>query len=140
LTVSAPRIGVLTMAEINRAFAELAKAVTVEARATAIGEWRFLEVLSAETSPTFFPTTRRIYSVPSGGQPTTQQIRVFNTGETIVRHSLGRKPFGRAVLGQPQSSILFDLDVSTLSPALDPAEYVAFRSSASGLFTIAVVG
>ncbi len=141
MTILAPRIKTLDLAEVNRAFQDLAAACQAEARSVAVGEWALLEVLASEASSGFsFPTSRRIYSVPTGGAPTTTLVRVFNTGETIVRHGLGRKPRGRVELAKPQSSILFDVDVTTLSPALDPAQYVAFRSSASGLFAVAVVG
>ena len=142
MTVRPPRIapGKLNEPEANRALAELAASVDGAIAALLLGKAALLAVPAAEAASGFaFPTTRRIYSAVTELSPGTNDVRVFNAGETIVRHPLGRKPIGRLVLGQAASSILFDLDVSALTPALDPKEFVAFRSSTTTTFRIAVV-
>ncbi len=141
MTVVAPRAAKLDLVELNRVLRELAASVDAEVRRVAVGEWRLLEVLSSEADAAFvFPTSRRIYSTPTAGAATTTRVRVFNSGQTIVRHALGRRPKTTALLAQEQPGFVSTLDVAALSPALDPAEYVAFAATTTGLYTLAVLG
>ncbi len=127
-------------AEVNRSFGEVATGVNAELAAMLFGSAQLLAVPTAEAASTFvFPTTRRLYSAVTQGTPSTTLLRVFTTGETIVRHALGRSPKGRVVVGQRQAGDLFDLDPATLVPPLNPAEVVVFRASVAGLYQVAVL-
>jgi hypothetical protein len=142
MTVRAPRIapGKLNEPEVNRSLAELASGVDSALAALLLSGAALLVVPAAEAASGFaFVGTRRIYSGVTEISPGTNDLRVFSTGETIIRHPLGRKPRGRLVLGQAASSSLFDLDVAALVPDLDPAQFVAFRASVTTTFKIVVV-
>lgn len=125
--------------ETNRSLAELASSVDGALAALSLGGAQLLSVPQGEAAAGFaFVGTRRIYSAPSAIDPATFDIRVFSAGETIVRHGLGRAPLGRFVAGQRSAGTLIDLDVSTLTPALDPAAFVAFVSTITALYRIVV--
>jgi hypothetical protein len=139
VTVRPPRIapGGLNVPEVNRSLAELASGADAAVSALLLAGAAMLEVPASESANAlFFATSRRIYSLPSPDSPGTRDVRIYNSGETIVQHRLNRKPNGRFVAGQSASSILFDLDVAALNPPLDPAKFVAYRSTASALFRI----
>lgn len=139
MSIPKPRLvpGPLTREAVDRTTIDLCNAVDAEFAKLLVGLAAVLvEVPAAQAAASFtFPTTRRRYDVPAPGAGTTD-VRVFNAGETIVQHPLGRRPRGRIVCGQAAASALFDLDVAALSPALDPAQFVAFRSSATTTFKI----
>lgn len=138
MTVRPPRLdpGPLTRDALDRAFIELAGTTDRAILALLLAGAVMLEVPAAEAASGFtFPTSRRKYTVPGAGAGS-PDIRVFSTGETIVQHGLGRRPTGRIVVGQAASSSLFDLDVSALSPGLDPAQFVAFQASVTTTFRV----
>lgn len=139
--ITPPRVNDLTLAEVNRAFRELARSCETEAKRVALGEWRLLEVLASEAASTFaFPATKRLYSVPPGGSVTTTRVRIFNTGETIIAHGLGRPPVGFAVLDQDTSGVLRRIDLKTLTGDYSDDRHIALSSAITGLYAVAVVG
>lgn len=144
MTVRAPRLapGLSTVPDVvretNRAFVDFAATLGSAFEAVPLGALVMLQVPAVENAATFFPTTRRIYSLPSPTSPGTFDIRVYGTGQTIIQHPLGRRPMGRIVVGQATTGTLLDIDVAGLTPALDPALFVAFSSTVTALYRIVV--
>lgn len=76
-------------------------------------------------------------SVPRGGS-LTREISMQAETINLIPHPLGRKPAGRLVAQQSRAVSLKDFDPAALTPAQDPAKWLAVQPSSDATLSLLV--